>query len=417
MLHLFFVAASEAVGALRANLLRTLLSTLGIVIGVAALVAILGLGDGMERFGREQVSSKTDVSAIVVAPITGEEVDGIYLEKQNVTPLTPADAATLSQTFKEKASSIDLMVKTKAWLHLEGDTLQQRPALLMASLLNPFPDTLKVAHGRLLQAADFQNGDSVAVISHLLALRLQPDSNLAQLIGKQVVWNSHRLRIACILPKKEAKNEDEEVPTLVLPIRVLSAAEIRKNPPAMQLKAAKVEEIAAMKTDLEAWLAADGRGGKDNFQIYTNDYWVEQLRKGIMVFKVIMGLIVGIAILVGGIGVMNVLLMSITERTREIGIRKALGAKRKAIALQFLAESLAISVLGCLLGLMLGLLFNFAATPLVMHLAEVKGFKAAISPGSFVVVMLVAVFIGIAFGTFPAMKASKLSPVDAIRHE
>ena len=93
MLQLFFVAASEAVGALRANLLRTLLSTLGIVIGVAALVAILGLGDGMERFGREQVSSKTDVSAIVVAPITGEEVDGIYLEKQNVTPLTPADAA------------------------------------------------------------------------------------------------------------------------------------------------------------------------------------------------------------------------------------------------------------------------------------------------------------------------------------
>jgi len=416
MLQFFFVAASEAVGALRANLLRTLLSTLGIVIGVAALVAILGLGDGMERFGREQVSSKTDVSSIVVAPITGEEVDGIYLEKQNVTPLTPADAAALSQTFKEKASSIDLMVKTKAWLHLEGDTLQ-RPALLMASLLNPFPDTLKVAQGRLLQSADFQNGDSVAVISHLLALRLQPDSNLAQLIGKQVVWNNHRLRITGILQKKAPKNEDEEVPTLVLPIRILSAAEIRKNPPAMQVKAAKVEEITAMKADLETWLAADGRGGTDNFQVYTNDYWVEQLRKGIMVFKVIMGLIVGIAILVGGIGVMNVLLMSITERTREIGIRKALGAKRKAIALQFLTESLAISVLGCLLGLILGLLFNFAATPLVMHLAEVRGFKAAISPGSFVVVMLVAVFIGIAFGTFPAMKASKLSPVDAIRHE
>lgn len=416
MFNLLSVAAVEAVGALRANLLRTLLSTLGIVIGVAALVAILGLGDGMEQFGREQLSSKTDVSTIVVAPITGEEVDGIYLEKQNVVPLTPADAAALAQVFGEKATSIDLMSKTKAWVHLEGDTLR-RPSLLIASLVNPFPDTMRAAYGRLLQPADFQNSDSVAVLSHLLALRLRPESNWAQLLEKQVVWAGHRLRVVGILKKGAATDEDGEVPTVTLPIQLLSAGEIKKSPPAMQVKVKNVEELPAMKADLEKWLAADGRGGETNFKVYTNDFWVEQLRKGIMVFKIIMGMIVGIAILVGGIGVMNVLLMSITERTREIGIRKALGAKRKAIALQFLSESLAISVLGCLLGLALGLMFNFAATPLVMHLAEVKGFKAAISPGSFVVVMLVAIFIGIAFGTFPAMKASKLSPVDAIRHE
>jgi len=417
MLNLLFVAASEALSALRANLLRTLLSTLGIVIGVAALVAILGLGDGMERFGREQVSTQTDVASIVVAPVTSEEVDGIYLEKQNVVPLTPDQATALAQVFGERVSTVDLMSKTKAWVHLANDTLK-RPALITASLLTPFPDTARAMQGRLFQPAEFQSADSVAVISHLLALRLQPDSNFAQLLGQQVVWAEHRLRIVGILPKKVIRDEEGgEVPMVFLPIRLLSDAEIRKSPPAMQMKAKKVEEIGAMKTELENWLAADGRGGKDNFKVYTNDYWVEQLRKGIMVFKIIMGMIVGIAILVGGIGVMNVLLMSITERTREIGIRKALGAKRKAIALQFLAESLAISVLGCLLGLLLGLLFNFAATPLVMHLAEVKGFKAAISLGSFVVVMLVAVFIGIAFGTFPAIKASKLSPVDAIRHE
>ncbi len=416
MFNLLSVAAVEAVGALRANLLRTLLSTLGIVIGVAALVAILGLGDGMERFGREQLSSKTDVSTIVVAPITSEEVDGMYIEKQNVVPLTPADASTLAQVFGEKATSIDLMAKTKAWVHLAGDTLR-RPSLLTASLVNPFPDTMRAAHGRLLQAADFQNADSVAVLSHLLALRLQPDSNWAQLLEKQVVWANHRLRVVGILEKGVATDEDGEVPTVTLPIQLLSADEVKKSPPAMQVKVKNVEEVTAMKADLDKWLAADGRGGSANFKVYTNDYWIEALTKGITMFKVIMGLIVGIAILVGGIGVMNVLLMSITERTREIGIRKALGAKRKAIALQFLSESLAISVLGCLLGLALGLMFNFAATPLVMHLAEVKGFKAAISPGSFVVVMLVAIFIGIAFGTFPAMKASKLSPVDAIRHE
>lgn len=416
MFNLLQVAASEAVGALRANLMRTLLSILGIVIGVGALVAILGLGDGMERFGRAQLSDRTDVSSILVTPVTGTQVDGIYLEKQNLVPLTPAHAAALAQVLEGKTESIDLMARNKGWLHLANDTTS-RPAALVASLLSPFPDTLKALHGRVLQVADFQNADSVTVLNHWLASRLQPDSNLAQLIDRQMIWGEHSLRIVGVLPKEESKNEEENVPTAYFPIQVLTHAELQKRPPAMKLAIKNVEEIPAVKTQLEGWLAADGRGGTENFQVRSNDYWVAELKKGIMVFKIVMGLIIGIAILVGGIGVMNVLLMSVTERTREIGIRKALGAKRRAIAMQFLAESLAISVLGCLLGLLLGLLFNFSATPLVMHLADVKGFEAAISPGSFVVVMLVAVFIGIVFGTFPALKASKLSPVDAIRHE
>jgi putative ABC transport system permease protein len=416
MFNLLQVAASEAVGALRANLLRTLLSILGIVIGVAALVAILGLGDGMERFARAQLSDRTDVSSILVTPVTGTNVDGIYLEKQNVTPLTPADAATLAQVLEGKIERIDLMTSNKGWLHLAGDTTS-RPARLTASLLSPFPDTMKALHGRLLQAADYQNADSVTVLNHWLASRLQPDSNLAQLIGRQLVWDAHSLRIVGVLPPEESKNEEENVPTALLPIQVLTQEELKKRPPAMKLAIKNVEEIPALKTRLEGWLAADGRGGTEHFMVRASDYWVAELKKGIMVFKIVFGFIIGLSILVGGIGVMNVLLMSVTERTREIGIRKALGAKRRAIAMQFLAESLAISVLGCLLGLLLGLLFNFSATPLVMHFADVKGFEAAISLGSFVVVMAVAVFIGIVFGTFPALKASKLSPVDAIRHE
>jgi len=416
MFNLLQVAASEAVGALRANLMRTLLSILGIVIGVAALVAILGLGDGMERFGRAQLSDRTDVSSILVTPVTSTNVDGIYLEKQNVVPLTPTDAVTIAQVLAGKTENIDLMTHNKGWLHLAGDTAS-RPARLTASLLSPFPDTMKALHGRLLQAADYQRADSVTVLNHWLASRLQPDSNLAQLIGRQLIWEKHSLRIVGILPPEKTKNEEENVPTALLPIQVLTQEELKKRPPAMKLSIKNVEEIPTLKTQLEGWLAADGRGGTENFTVRTNDYWVAELKKGIMVFKIVFGFIIGLAILVGGIGVMNVLLMSVTERTREIGIRKALGAKRRAIAMQFLAESLAISVLGCLLGLLLGLVFNFSATPLVMHLADVKGFEAAISPGSFVVVMGVAVFIGIVFGTFPAMKASKLSPVDAIRHE
>ncbi|HNG90153.1 MAG TPA: ABC transporter permease, partial [Saprospiraceae bacterium] len=388
MLNLIQVAAAEAVGTFRANMLRTLLSMLGIIIGVGALVAILGLGDGLENFGRMQLGDRTEVASMLVMPVTSESVDGIYLEKQNVVPLTPTDAQAIMRHFGDQVKDIEMMTGMKGWVRLESDTTN-RPCALAFSLKTPFADTLRALQGRLFEPADFEPRDSVVVLNHLLARRLRPDSNFAALIGQHLVWEKYRFRISGVLTADHASSEEEkEVPMLYAPIQVLRPEELKSRPPALKLSARNVEEIPAMKTELERWLAADGRGGTANFMVRTNDYWVGELKKGIMVFKIVMGLIIGIAIVVGGIGIMNVLLMSVTERTREIGIRKALGAKRKAIALQFLTESLALSVAGCLLGLVLGLLFNFSATPLVMHLAEVKGFKATIAPSSFLVVMV-----------------------------
>jgi putative ABC transport system permease protein len=143
---------------------------------------------------------------------------------------------------------------------------------------------------------------------------------------------------------------------------------------------------------------------------------VRQVREGMFLFKLVFGLITGIAVLVGGVGVMNVLLMSVTERTREIGIRKAVGARRSDIRAQFLAEAMIVSGGGSLIGMAVGLAGIFALMPVVRAVTRVS-FQAAITWETLLVVCGVAVAVGVVFGTYPATRAARLSPVEAMRHE
>jgi putative ABC transport system permease protein len=127
-------------------------------------------------------------------------------------------------------------------------------------------------------------------------------------------------------------------------------------------------------------------------------------------------LIVGISVVVGGIGVMNVLLISVTERTAEIGIRKATGANRRDIVLLFLSESITVSAFGSFLGLTFGILITMAVIPIVRALTDVP-FQAAYTLNTVLLVSVISILVGVVFGTYPAIRASKLNPVDAIRHE
>jgi putative ABC transport system permease protein len=308
-------------------------------------------------------------------------------------------------------ASVQLLLDYKVYIKLEGDTLQ-KPAVVRSGLANFFPDTTKLAAGRVFGPSDFERKEAVAVLSADLAGRLSRGGDSTALVGRKLAYEGRSVQIIGILAPKEKMQQ----PTVCVPFYLVPEEKIQANPPDMMLVANKVEDAQAVKTRLEKWLDGHVPGGSKAFTIMTNDFRLEQVAKGILVFKIIMGMITGIAVLVGGIGVMNVLLMSITERTREIGIRKALGAKRSTIALQFLAESLTISLAGCFLGLCLGMLFMTIAVPLIKHFAEVP-FSATLSWGSVLVVLLVAIFIGLSFGTYPAWKAARLMPVDAIRRE
>jgi putative ABC transport system permease protein len=171
-----------------------------------------------------------------------------------------------------------------------------------------------------------------------------------------------------------------------------------------------------LKNDINAWLEKHDPDAKQNFRIITNEFRIEQATKGFLLFRVIMGLIVGISVLVGGIGVMNVLLISVTERTAEIGIRKATGANRRDIMLLFLSESITVSAFGSFLGLVLGVLGTMVIIPIIKAITEVP-FQAAYTWNTFLVITVLSILVGIIFGTYPAIRASRLNPVEAIRHE
>jgi putative ABC transport system permease protein len=186
--------------------------------------------------------------------------------------------------------------------------------------------------------------------------------------------------------------------------------------PSLTVAADVVEEAGPLRQALEARLAARWPDWKERLQVSANDSRLRQVVQTMQVVRMVMGAITGISLLVGGIGIMNVLLAAVVERTREIGIRKAVGARRRDVLVQFLSESVAISGAGSLLGLVLGLSGAFAVAAVIRARTEAPLY-AALTWSSALVSALAAVSVGLAFGCYPALRAARLSPIDAIRHE
>ncbi len=401
----FFKSISIALQNIRANPLHTFLSTLGIIIGVAALVGILALGDGLEQTGREQIANTTSLNIITVNSKRTKVVDDIRIQIKDRPEFTLEKVKELRSLVQDKAlldytdtRSAEITFKDSvSGMYLQG-TLGHE--LLFS--------TDSLSFGRYVSEEDVIYSLKNIVLSAEIADRLTTSRH--NLLGEIIEIEGVEFQVIGILKRNTQSAQKVFIPTTTY-------SKLSEVYPSIVLKANKAEQIPEIEKEIEAWLDSTYTETSEAFDISTNRARVEQFSQGILLFKLIMGAITGISVLVGGIGVMNVLLISVTERTKEIGIRKATGAKKKDIVLQFMAESVTISFVGCILGWIVGIAGIFIFVPIVNSFTEIGEFRAAIGTGTVLSVLVIALFVGIVFGTYPAWRAAQLTPVDAIRHE
>lgn len=409
MLKKVFVSVALAFQNIRANLFHTLLSVLGIVIGVAALVVILSLIDGLEKYAQDQISKTTSLNMVLVQPVQYKEINQLAIKKDSLQILDYEQYNHLTAALKDYGkTALSASITTEIKVSGKAEPLG---VVIRGISSNAVSDTALLA-GSMLTTESIARREPLVVINETLARQLIAPDSLANALGQSVQFRTHALRIIGILKN----NADEAPPTAAIPITVLSRQELLQAPPSAMFEANSVEQVAGLKTQIQTWLKANYTRGESDFKVLTQEYRAGQATEGFQIFRLIMGLIVGVSVLVGGIGVMNVLLISVTERTPEIGLRKAVGAKKSDILQQFLFESITISAFGSFIGLILGILSTMAFVAIVKMFRKLP-FEAAYTGNTFLVIAVVAVVVGVVFGTYPAMKAARLDPVEAIRRE
>jgi putative ABC transport system permease protein len=391
---------------IRSHFFHTLLSVLGIVIGVAALVSILSLIDGMEDYAKEQITKTTSLTAITISTNPYTKINGVRVKKDSFDILRYEDYEQLKSSLT-KPCALHYMTSF-ADEAIAGDGQKKIAAVFFALGSNDIHSSAKFLIGNEFTQDQVSSREPVALVNLKFVSTLDSLLKPEQVIGKSIILRGRMLTIQSVF------DDGGDQPRVGFPLTLMTAQELRDDMPNIVVEASSVEDVTGLVSQINTWL--NNRFPNGSFNVWTNSARVEQAAKGFLLFRVIMGLIVGISVVVGGIGIMNVLLISITERTAEIGIRKAVGANRRHLILQFLAESVTVSVFGSIMGLILGVLGTMAVVPIVAAITKVP-FYANYTLNTLVIVSVLAVLLGIIFGTYPAIRASRLDPVEAIRHE
>ncbi len=401
-----------AADAVRSHRLRSALTMLGILIGIAAVILTVGLGDGAKAAVRAQID-ELGTNVLVVSPGSSTSTSGSRGGFGTASTLTAQDATALaSRTVAPDITAVAPTATTRAEL-LQGATNWS------TTLTGTTPQwqavrSRAVTSGRFLSAADEADAAAVVVLGPSTASELFSGGDV---IGRQVTYNGTPLTVVGVLASLSSSDDTSANDLALVPLstyatRLVGGAN-RDTVGAIYVKATGSSTVTAAYQEAEATLAnlhgITDRANAD-FSIASQQSILSAATSVDHTMQLMLAGIAAISLLVGGIGVMNIMLVSVTERIREIGLRKALGASPKLIRRQFLLEAAMLGLLGGLLGVAVGA-FGGALIP------RLTTTPVRFSPPTALLAIAVAVGVGMLFGVYPASRAARLAPIDALRSE
>jgi putative ABC transport system permease protein len=398
-----------ALGALRANKLRSVLTMLGIVIGVGAVIAMDGIGRGAQQSIKERITA-LGTTLLTVTPGQVRGMGGVASEADRA-PLTMSDAAALEEQ-AEMLSAVQPEMSRQLQIQFQNRNASTQIVGTTANFLEV--RKYEMESGRMFTSSEDAGKQRVAVLGPAVLTNLgieNPDA----IVGENVRIRGIQFMVLGVLKSKGQtspfQNPDDQIliPLNTARFRVLGTDRVRS----ISVLAPSEEKIPEAMAEIQKILRREHRLPRerdDNFTIRNQADFLNTAAETSKVFGSLLAGIAAVSLIVGGIGIMNIMLVSVTERTREIGVRKALGATSKNILLQFLIEAVVLCVLGGAIGVLIG-----SGTAAMM--SRVFQWNTTIAPDSILLAFIFSAAVGVIFGVWPARRAAKLDPIMALRYE
>lgn len=393
----------SSVRAILKNKSRTILTSLGIIIGVTSVILLTSIGNGLKNYITQQFDS-LGANSIYVMPGKVFNDNGGFSQSGGMmaTSFVQKDVSYLKKEIKDVEiipvnavfTDISSSQATKKSIEIDGATVG------FGKASNLIPSN----NGRWFTKEEEEKNTSVIILGYKLAQDLFPKSDA---LGKKVIVKGKNLKVIGVVDKKGASMGGPSIDDQAyVPLSVAFNFSGNENINTILIKTVNKDVIEKTKKDITKAMLK--KYDSDAFSVFDSSQLLSSINSIINVLTIGLSGIAAISLVVGGIGIMNIMLVSVTERTREIGLRKAIGASPNAILIQFLIEAVILSCFGGIIGIILGFLGTLAINPF---------FPAKITLSSVLLAFSVSSAVGIIFGVAPARKASKLSPIEALRYE
>ncbi|WP_242225155.1 ABC transporter permease [Bacillus cereus group sp. BfR-BA-01380] len=380
-----------AMRSIKGNKLRAFLTMLGIIIGVASVIVLVSIGQGSSQAVANQINS------------LGTNLLTVNMMGSDTMKFTEEDVAKLQKIdeIKEMSPVVSGRVTVK------NGTVSTQVSLTGTNSSYQQVRDMKVNEGRFLSDMDVEYRQKVIVLGANTAQNLFGVENP---IGKDVQVNGGSFKIVGVLASKGGSMGQSGDDVIIMPLSTAQRIVKNTNIQTLYVQVKSEEQLNTVMAQVQNKLAVMFPNKQDNYSVFNQKDLVDTMSSVTGTMTMMLGGIACISLLVGGIGIMNIMLVSVSERTKEIGIRKAIGAKRRDVLQQFLIEAVVLSSFGGLIGMGIGLL-------VAKILSMATGMTIAYSLPVTLLAFLFSLLVGVGFGVFPANKASKLHPIQALRYE